>query len=80
MHVHHIRPFKDIFEEILSEHPEMDVRENEHELFDIMIADKRLNDPDNLITYCKECHLFKVHGYVQGSTKLRKKLKRIIKT
>ncbi len=72
LHVHHIRPFKDIFDEILSEHQEMDVMENEQELFDIMIADKRFNDPDNLITYCKECHLFKVHGYVQGSTKLRK--------
>ncbi len=22
-----------------------------------------MNDKDNLITYCKECHLFKVHGY-----------------
>lgn len=63
LHVHHIRPFKDIFEEILSEHKDLDVVENQEELFEIMKNDERLNDLDNLITYCKECHLFKVHGY-----------------
>lgn len=63
LHVHHIRPFKDIFEEILSEHKDLDVVENQEELYEIMRNDKRFNDLDNLITYCKECHLFKVHGY-----------------
>ena len=63
LQVHHIRPFKEIFDEILNEHPELDIIKNEHELYDIMRNDNRLNNYDNLITYCKECHLFKVHGY-----------------
>ena len=33
------------------------------ELFEIMKQDKRINDNSNLITYCKECHLYKIHGY-----------------
>ena len=63
LQVHHIKPFKEIFDEILNEHPELDIIKNEHELYDIMRNDSRLNNYDNLITYCKECHLFKVHGY-----------------
>ena len=63
LHIHHIRPFKEIFEEILSEHPDLDIQKNEEELYNIMINDHRMNDGDNLITYCKDCHLFKVHGY-----------------
>ena len=35
----------------------------EEELYDIMVKDHRMNDNNNLITYCRECHLFKVHGY-----------------
>lgn len=63
LQVHHIKPFKDIFEEILSEHGDLDIKTDEEKLFKIMINDRRLNDLNNLITYCKECHLFKVHGY-----------------
>lgn len=63
LHVHHIVPFKEIFEEILSEHPELDVEKDKEELYNIMINDPRMNDLENLVTYCKECHLFKVHGY-----------------
>jgi len=63
LQVHHIVPFKNIFDDILNEHPELDIIKNEHELYDIMRNDPRLNNMDNLITYCKECHLFKVHGY-----------------
>ena len=63
LQVHHIIPFKQLFEEILNEHPELDIIKNEHELYDIMRNDFRLNNMNNLITYCKDCHLFKVHGY-----------------
>lgn len=63
LQVHHIIPFKQLFEEILNEYPDLDIIKNEHELYDIMRNDPRLNDYDNLITYCKECHLFKIHGY-----------------
>jgi transposase len=72
LQVHHIRPFKDIFNEILSEHPNLDVREDCNELYEIIRNDDRMNDLNNLITYCKECHLFKVHGYIKGSTKRNK--------
>ena len=63
LQVHHIKPFKDIFEEILSEHSNLNVENDKEELYSIMRNDPRMNDLDNLITYCKECHLFKVHGY-----------------
>lgn len=63
LQVHHIRQFKDIFEEILSEHKDLNLKDNENELYDIFINDERFNDLNNLITYCKECHLFKVHNY-----------------
>ena len=63
LQVHHIRHFKNIFEEILSEHKDLNLKDNENELYDIFINDKRFNDLDNLITYCKECHLYKVHKY-----------------
>ena len=63
LQVHHIKPFKEIFDEIMSEHPDLDIQKDQEALFEIMKNDKRINDLDNLITYCKECHLFKVHGY-----------------
>lgn len=63
LQVHHIVPFKTIFDNILQEHPNLDIIKDEHELYDIMTHDDRLNDMNNLITYCKECHLFKVHKY-----------------
>lgn len=63
LQVHHIRHFKDIFEEILLEHKDLDIKKNEEQLYQIIIKDQRMNDLGNLITYCKECHLFKVHGY-----------------
>ena len=61
LQVHHIKHFKDIFEEILLENK--DFKNNEDELYKIITNDKRFNDLDNLVTYCKECHLFKVHKY-----------------
>ena len=69
LQVHHIISFKHIFEEILNEHPDLDIIKNEHELYDVMRNDHRLNDMNNLITYCKDCHLFKVHGYKKYKAK-----------
>lgn len=69
LHVHHIRPFKEIFEEILSEHKELDVQKDSDVLYEIMVNDSRMNNISNLITYCKECHLFKVHGYKKKGEK-----------
>ena len=69
LHVHHIRHFKDIFDEIIGEHSTLDVQKDQEELYDIMTKDSRMNDMDNLITYCKECHLFKVHKYKKHEDK-----------
>lgn len=63
LQVHHIKQLKNIFEEILSEHRELNLKDDENELYDIIVNDKRFNDLNNLITYCKECHLYKVHKY-----------------
>ena len=63
LQAHHIRHFKDIFSEILSEHPDLDPIQNKNELFNIMINDSRIIDLDNLTTYCADCHRYKIHGY-----------------
>ena len=63
LHTHHIIPFSEIIEEICNEHKELDIIKNVNELYNIVIGDKRFLDEDNLITYCKNCHLFKIHGY-----------------
>ena len=62
LQVHHIKHFKDIFNEILAEHEGLDVVKDKEELYQIMTKDERMNDLDNLTTLCKECH-YKVHGY-----------------
>ena len=63
LHVHHIKHFSEILARILAEHPDLDPIKNVNELFEIGIKDKELNDIDNLITYCKDCHLHKIHKY-----------------
>lgn len=63
LHVHHIKYFSDILKRILEEHPDLDPIENINELYDIAIKDPEFCNLDNLITYCKECHYGKVHGY-----------------
>lgn len=63
LHVHHIRPFKEIVFEIVDEHPELDIQDNKQELYDIITHDERFLDTENLITFCKDCHLFKIHEY-----------------
>ena len=63
LQVHHIKHFSEILREILDEHPDLDPIKDQNELYKIALKDSRFNNLDNLITYCKECHLFKVHGY-----------------
>ena len=36
---------------------------NVNDLYNIAIKDKEFCDLDNLITYCKDCHYGKIHGY-----------------
>lgn len=63
LHVHHIRRFTDIIEEILSENQEykLDNPDDVQKLYQIIVDDERFLDENILITLCKECHL-KVHG------------------
>lgn len=63
LHTHHIVPFSTIIQEICNEHKELDAIQNVNELYNIIISDPRFLDENNLITYCKDCHLFKIHGY-----------------
>lgn len=65
LHVHHKRWFSEIVDEILGEHPDLIPSDPDDMqiLYDIITHDERFLDMDNFITYCKECHLFKVHGY-----------------
>lgn len=62
LQVHHIKPFKKIFEEILAENTGLDVQKDKENLYILMVNDERMNDIGNLITYCKDCH-YKTHGY-----------------
>lgn len=70
LHVHHIKRFTDIVEEICNEHPELnpDNEADRLRLYDIITHDSRFLDGNNLITYCAECHLFKVHKYTKRKT------------
>ena len=63
LQVHHIRHFSDIFYEILSEHPEYNVKNDKEALYDIIVNDERMLDENNLITYCRDCHLYEIHKY-----------------
>lgn len=63
LHVHHIKHFSDILNRIIKEHPDLDPITNINELYDIAIKDAELNDLNNLITYCADCHRYKVHHY-----------------
>lgn len=65
LHVHHIRPFSEIIREICDEYPELSPSDTDdmQKLYDIITHDSRFLDEDNLITYCRDCHFFKVHKY-----------------
>lgn len=63
LHVHHIKPFKELLNNILKKNANLDPIKDQDLLYNIALEDKDFNDLDNLITLCKECHLFKVHKY-----------------
>lgn len=70
LHVHHIRKFSEIVDEIVGEHKDLDP-DNEYdrlELYQIITKDDRFLDENNLITYCKYCHFFIIHNYKQSKT------------
>lgn len=65
LHVHHIIPFAQIVDTIINEYPDLnpDSAEDRLILYIYIIKDKRFNNLDNLITYCKNCHIYRVHKY-----------------
>lgn len=77
LHVHHKKPLWKIYYEILNEHPEYNQFDNIEELREIMVKDKRVNDLDNLVTYCEECHLFKIHKYTRKQVEAIKDRRRL---
>lgn len=64
LQVHHIVPFKTLFHSLLEKHNPLTVKDNFDELFKLGTKDEDLNNIDNLITYCKKCHMYKVHNFV----------------
>ena len=63
LHTHHIIPFSQIVQEILSEHPDLDPVSDVNELCDIVTHEDRFLDTSNLITLCKDCHFYIAHEY-----------------
>lgn len=63
LHVHHIRTFKDILQDILIENSSYTLPKDINTLYEIAVTDPRFLDLDNLVTYCRDCHLYKVHKY-----------------
>lgn len=70
LHVHHIIPFSQIVGTIIDEHSEVDCEsiDGKAMLYDIIVKDERFLDENNLITYCKDCHFFKIHKYQHKKT------------
>lgn len=70
LHVHHIKTFSSIVNTIVKEHPEYnpDDELDRLKLYDIVVADKRFLDEENLITLCRNCHYFVIHGYTRNKT------------
>lgn len=63
LQVHHIVPFKQLFQDFIQLYPNLDPIEDVNELYELGTKYEPFLDQNNLITYCKECHLFKIHGY-----------------
>ena len=70
LNVHHIRAFSEIVDEIVSEHKELDTNSADGRLalYQVVISDSRFLDEGNLITFCKDCHYFKIHNYQRKKT------------
>lgn len=56
LHVHHIKHFSDIIKEILTEYSNLNPINDINKLYEIAVKDSRLNDLNNLITCCPNCH------------------------
>ena len=65
LHVHHKVPFSTILNRIISEHPNLNPEKDINELYNIAINDAEFRDLNNLITYCHDCHFYKIHRYGQ---------------
>lgn len=65
LHVHHIIPFSEIVSTICSEHPDLSPKDptDRIQLYNIIVHDERFLSKNNLITFCKDCHFFKIHNY-----------------
>ena len=75
LHVHHKKHFKDIFHRILDEHKDLDPIKDQNELYEIALQDKEFTDLNNLITYCRDCHFYKIHSYQRTDEKLQAQYK-----
>lgn len=67
LHVHHIYPFSQILEDIINENKDLNAKKDKYKLYEIIVNDDRFTDESNLITYCKDCHLFRIHSYARQS-------------
>lgn len=63
LHTHHIVPLTKLTLDICAEHPDLDITHNINELYEICTHDSRFLNIGNLITYCKNCHFYKIHKY-----------------
>ena len=59
LHVHHIIPLNCITEQIIAENSNinMNTASGQTEMYSIVVKDTRFTNLDNMITYCKECHI-----------------------
>lgn len=56
---HHIIPFKNIMDRIIDEHEDLEIESAE--MYNICVEDPEINNINNLITVCSDCH-HKIHG------------------
>ena len=67
LHVHHIKSFSLIVNEIIEENEGKDF----DELYNIIINDNRFLDIDNLIVVCEKCHYLIFHKYLKYKNKTK---------
>lgn len=64
LQVHHMITLNMIVNKICEEHIDINILEDDgiNKMYDIIINDKRFLNMDNLITLCRNCHIYQVHG------------------